>query len=74
MTKAKKFDAVDMKRQIQERIARETEGMSREEYWEYIRRGAEEFRRSRQQRLGGLKELFASLDRRDAAGRHQDAP
>ena len=66
MMKAKTFDAVEMKQEIQERIARETEGMTREEYWRYIRRGAEEFRRSQRPRSGGLKALFDRADNRDA--------
>ncbi len=41
----KTFDCVAMKHEMQERINRETEGMSLAERDEHIRRGAEEFRR-----------------------------
>ena len=39
----KKFDCVDMMRKAQERIYRETRGLSREEELEYIHRAAAEF-------------------------------
>lgn len=36
----KKFDAVQMVRQIRDKIYRETKGMSQEEYLAYIRKGS----------------------------------
>jgi len=36
--KAKKFDCIEMKRRIQDKIYNETKNMSREEYLAFIRR------------------------------------
>lgn len=41
----KTFDCVQMKRDIQDRIARETDGMTPEQRLDYFRRGAEQFAR-----------------------------
>lgn len=38
------FDVLKWKQETQEKILRETEGMTREEVREYIRQGAERFR------------------------------
>ncbi len=40
----KDFDCVEMKRSAQERIYRETQGLSRQEELEYFHRAAKEFR------------------------------
>ena len=40
----KTFDCIEMKRKAQNRIYRETEGLSREEELEYFHRAAAEFR------------------------------
>jgi hypothetical protein len=39
----KKLDCVEMKRKAQERIAKQTRGMSREEELEYFNKGAAKF-------------------------------
>ena len=41
------FDALKIKQELQERIYRETEGMTREEVREYLRQGSERFRAER---------------------------
>ena len=38
------FDALQMKQELQERVQRETEGMTTEEWIAHIRQGAKEFR------------------------------
>jgi hypothetical protein len=43
------FDALKLKQELQERIYRETEGMTREEIREYLRLGSEKFRAERAQ-------------------------
>jgi len=55
----KTFDCVQMKRSIQERINRETAGMSSQERDEFIRQKAEAFLRELASRPG--KEGFASI-------------
>jgi hypothetical protein len=69
VAKNKTFDCVQMKHDIQERIARETEGMTTAEFQEWSRRRAEQFRRDNPPapEPGGLEALFARLDREQAA-------
>lgn len=66
----KTFDCVAMKHELQERINRETEGMSLAERDEHIRRGAEEFRRQIAARPNkpSLGDYLASL--REAAAKN----
>ncbi len=49
------FSALKMKQELQDRIYRETEGMTDEEVREYIRKGAEEFRKDIERRRAELK-------------------
>ena len=69
VARTKTFDAVRMKHEIQEKIASETEGFTMTELVEYMRRGAEQFRRENPptSEPGGLEALFARLDREQAA-------
>jgi len=39
------FSCLQMKQELQERRRRETEGMTEEEFREYVRKGAESFRK-----------------------------
>ena len=65
----KTFDAVEMKRQAQERIERETQGMTVEERIEHTRRAAERFRAEMARMPGagkGLDELLRTPLKRKA--------
>ena len=65
----KTFDAVEMKRQAQERIYEETKGMTREQEIEHIRRAAERFRAEMARMPGagkGLDELLRTPLKRKA--------
>jgi len=44
------FDVLKWKREMQEQIYRETEGMTREEIRAYIQKGSEEFREEQRRR------------------------
>lgn len=65
VTKTKTFDCVQMKHDIQRQIALETEGMTTAQLVEYMRRGAEKFRRENPPtpgRKGNFKALFEALE------------
>ena len=64
----KSFDCVRMKHDIQEQIARETEGMTTAQFVEHAKRGAEAFHRQHApvnaapDRKGNFKALFEALE------------
>ena len=65
----KTFDCVEMKRQAQDRINRETEGMTVEERVEHTRRAAERFRAEIARMPGagkGLADLLKTSPQRRA--------
>ena len=65
----KTFDCVEMKREIQERIDRETQGMSVEERVEHTRLASERFRAEIALMPGagkGLADLLRTLSQRKA--------
>lgn len=65
VAKNKSFDCVQMKHDIQEQIAHETEGMTTAQLMEYMKHGAAEFHREHQPspaRKGNFKALFEALE------------
>jgi hypothetical protein len=64
----KKFDCVEMKRKAQERIARQTRGMSGDEELQYFHKGAAEFWKEIQVlRDRKRRKMFAQPKRRAVA-------
>jgi len=51
------FDVLEWKREVQERIYRETKGMSSDEFLEYLRKGSEKYRAERRLRRTAENQL-----------------